>query len=112
MEYQPNLSNIRPGNGGVIQAVAAGSTGAQLGLQAGDAILQVNGRVMRDVIDFRFAMTEDQVELLVRQAGEERSIQLTKNPDDMLGLDFVEPLFDRLRTCNNKCPFCFFNPNA
>ncbi|XSG73958.1 DUF512 domain-containing protein [Herpetosiphon llansteffanensis] len=107
MEYQPNLSNIRPGNGGVIQAVAAGSTGAQLGLQAGDAILQVNGRVMRDVIDFRFAMTEDQVELLVRQAGEERSIQLTKNPDDMLGLDFVEPLFDRLRTCNNKCPFCF-----
>ena len=107
MEYQPNLSNIKAGNGGVIQAVAHGSSGARLGLQPGDAILQVNGVTMRDVIDFRFAMTEEQVEVLVRQDGAERTHHIAKEPDDMLGLDFVEPLFDRLRTCNNKCPFCF-----
>ncbi|MBA3469754.1 MAG: DUF512 domain-containing protein [Herpetosiphonaceae bacterium] len=107
MEYQPNLSNIKAGNGGVIQAVAPGSTGARLGLQPGDAIVQVNGLTMRDVIDFRFAMTEEQTELVVRQEGVERTFQITKELDDMLGLDFIEPLFDRLRTCNNKCPFCF-----
>lgn len=107
MEYQPNLSNIKPGNGGVIQRVEPGSTGAQLGLQPGDAILRVNGATMRDVIDFRFAMTEERIDLTVRQAGEERTHSLVKDLDDMLGLDFVEPLFDRLRTCNNKCPFCF-----
>lgn len=107
MEYQPNLSNIKSGNGGIIQAVAPGGTGAQLGLQPGDAILRVNDVVMRDVIDFRFAMTEEQIALLVRQAGVERTFSITKELDDMLGLDFIEPLFDRLRTCNNKCPFCF-----
>ena len=69
MEYQPNLSNIKPGNGGVIQRVEPGSTGAQLGLQPGDAILRVNGATMRDVIDFRFAMTEERIDLTVRQAG-------------------------------------------
>ena len=107
MEYQPNLSNIKAGNGGVIQAVVADGTGARLGLQPGDAVLRVNGLTMRDVIDFRFAMTEERVELDVRQGGEERTHRLSKELDDMLGLDFVEPLFDRLRTCNNKCPFCF-----
>lgn len=107
MEYQPNLSNIRPGNGGVIAAVADGSRGEQLGLKAGDAILAVNGVPMRDVIDYRFAMTEERVSVLLRQDGAEREVEIRKTLDDMLGLDFVEPLFDRLRTCNNKCPFCF-----
>ncbi len=107
MEYQPNLKNIRAGNGGVIAAVMPGSTGERLGLQPGDAILEVNGQVVRDVIDYRFAMTEEQVALTVMQSGERRSIQLAKSFDDMLGIDFIEPLFDRLRTCNNKCPFCF-----
>ena len=107
MEYQPDLKNIRPGNGGVIAAVLPGSTGEQLGLKPGDAVLEVNGTVMRDVIDFRFAMTDAAVTLTVRQADQRRTIDVRKELDDMLGLDFVEPLFDRLRTCNNKCPFCF-----
>lgn len=107
MEYQPNLSNIKAGRGGVIQAVAPHSTGAQLGLNVGDAIVRVNGMTMRDVIDFRYAMTEEQVTLDLRQGELERTITINKELDDMLGIDFIEPLFDRLRTCNNKCPFCF-----
>lgn len=107
MEYQPNLKNIRPGNGGVVAAVRPGSTGERLGLQAGDAIMAVNGQVMRDVIDYHFAMTEPRVEIEWRRGEERQTIKVRKSLDDMLGLDFVEPLFDRLRTCNNKCPFCF-----
>jgi len=63
--------------------------------------------VLRDVIDYRFAMADEQIELLVRRNDEETIYEIEKDTDEDLGIEFVEPLFDRLRTCNNKCPFCF-----
>jgi NifB/MoaA-like Fe-S oxidoreductase len=106
VEYQPDVKQIT-GEGGVIAAVAPGSIAAALGLKAGDTLVAVGGQRLRDVIDYRFAIAEERVELLVRSGGEERLLAVEKDPDDDLGLEFSEPLFDRLRTCNNKCPFCF-----
>jgi NifB/MoaA-like Fe-S oxidoreductase len=64
--------------------------------------------VLRDVIDYRFAVADASIEILIRNgAGEETIYEIEKDPDEDLGLQFSEPLFDRLRTCNNKCPFCF-----
>ncbi len=106
MEYQPNLKNIT-GSGGTVVNVEHGSTAAQLGLQVGDAVVAVNGKPMRDVIDYRFAMAEERVEVLVRRGSDQLTFRVNKDADDDLGLEFSEPLWDRLRTCNNKCPFCF-----
>ncbi|MBK9712247.1 MAG: DUF512 domain-containing protein [Kouleothrix sp.] len=106
MEYQPDLKNIT-GEGGTIAAVAPGSIAAELGLQPGDAVLAVGDRPLRDVIDYRFATAEDRIELLVRRGDDQTIYEIEKDPDEELGIEFVEPLFDRLRTCNNKCPFCF-----
>jgi NifB/MoaA-like Fe-S oxidoreductase len=52
-------------------------------------------------------MAEEQIELLVRRGDDQTIYEIEKAIDDDLGIEFVEPLFDRLRTCNNKCPFCF-----
>ncbi len=107
MEYQPDLKQIT-GEGGVVAAVAPGSIADALGLQAGDLLVAVGEQRLRDVIDYRFAIAEEQIELHVRTAsGEQRVLLVEKDADDDLGLEFTEPLFDRLRTCNNKCPFCF-----
>ncbi len=107
MEYQPDPQQIRD-SGGLITAVAADSLAAALGLQPGDRLLAVGDQHLRDVIDYRFAIAEEHISLLVQTAaGEERVYTLAKDPDADLGLEFSEPLFDRLRTCNNKCPFCF-----
>jgi Fe-S oxidoreductase, related to NifB/MoaA family len=106
MEYQPDLKRIT-GGGGEIAAVAPGSIAAELGLQPGDVVLAVGDLRLRDVIDYRFAIAEETIELLVRRGDEEFIYEIEKDPDDDLGIEFVEPLFDRLRTCNNKCPFCF-----
>ena len=62
---------------------------------------------LRDVIDYRFATADERIELLVRRDDQETIYEIEKDPDEDLGIEFVEPLFDRLRTCNNKCPFCF-----
>jgi NifB/MoaA-like Fe-S oxidoreductase len=106
MEYQPDLKQIT-GAGGTIAEVASGSIAEELGLLPGDIVVAAGARQLRDVIDYRFAMAEARVELLVRRGDEETIFEIEKNLDEDLGIAFVEPLFDRLRTCNNKCPFCF-----
>jgi NifB/MoaA-like Fe-S oxidoreductase len=106
MEYQPNLKNIT-GTGGVVINVESGSTGERLGLRPGDVVTAIDGAVMRDVIDYRFAVAEERVTLHVQRDDAHLQFAVDKDPDDDLGLEFSEPLWDRLRTCNNKCPFCF-----
>ncbi len=106
MEYQPNLKQIT-GDGGTISAVLPGSIAADIGLAAGDVVVAIGDLVLRDVIDYRFAMAAEQLELRVRRGDDETIYEIEKDDDDDLGIEFTEPLFDRLRTCNNKCPFCF-----
>ena len=106
MEYQPDLKNIT-GAGGIIAEVRRGSIAEELGLLPGDIVSAVGERRLRDVIDYRFATAEASVELLICRGDEETIYEIEKDPDEDLGIEFVEPLFDRLRTCNNKCPFCF-----
>ncbi len=106
MEYQPNLQNIS-GDGGVVVNVEPGSTAAALDLRVGDLVVAVNGQAMRDVIDYRFAIAEERVVVQIRRGAEQLLLEIEKDADDDLGLEFSEPLWDRLRTCNNKCPFCF-----
>lgn len=105
MEYQPDLKNIT-GAGGTVAAIERGSIAEALGLLPGDAVLAVGERELRDVIDYRFAVAEERIELRVRRGDDETIYEIEKDPDEDLGIEFVEPLFDRLRTCNNKCPFC------
>jgi NifB/MoaA-like Fe-S oxidoreductase len=106
MEYQPNLHNIT-GAGGVVVNVEPHSTAAELDLRVGDVVVAVNGQPMRDVIDYRFAMAEERVTVQIQRGDEQLLLAIEKDVDDDLGLEFSEPLWDRLRTCNNKCPFCF-----
>jgi NifB/MoaA-like Fe-S oxidoreductase len=106
MEYQPDLKRIT-GTGGEIAEIVPGSLGATLGLVPGDLLLAINGQRLRDVIDYRFFIAEERVELLVQRGDAELTLLLDKPIDTDLGIEFTEPLFDRLRTCNNKCPFCF-----
>src|SRR6266511_12737 len=106
MEYQPDLKHIT-GAGGTIAEIGRGSIADELGLLPGDVVLAVGDRYLRDVIDYRFATAEERIELRVLRGEEETIYEIEKDPDEDLGIGFVEPLFDRLRTCNNKCPFCF-----
>ncbi|HEY0604852.1 MAG TPA: DUF512 domain-containing protein [Herpetosiphonaceae bacterium] len=106
MEYQPNLQNIT-GSGGVVVNVEPGSTAEQLDLRVGDVVVAVNGQQMRDVIDYRYAIADETVTVDVLRDKEPLRFEIEKDADDDLGLEFSEPLWDRLRTCNNKCPFCF-----
>ncbi|MFQ5812573.1 MAG: DUF512 domain-containing protein [Anaerolineae bacterium] len=94
--------------GEVIAEVRSGSIAAELGLRPGDALLSINGHVLRDVIDYRFYGAEEELELVVERGGERIVYQVERGYDQELGLEFAEPTNDGLRRCNNRCEFCFF----
>ena len=93
-----------------ITKVLSDSIAAELGFEAGDAIASINGTRPRDLIDYRYLCADDYLELEVVDAeGETHHVELEKDYDDDLGLEFATALFDGLIQCTNRCPFCFID---
>jgi len=92
---------------GAIRAVEPDSLANEAGLLPGDQVLGVNGRPLRDPVDYRFQTTEPLVELEVVHAGEVGFVEFEKPIDEPLGIEFDDDAFDGTRICNNKCFFCF-----
>jgi putative radical SAM enzyme (TIGR03279 family) len=90
-----------------VVAVASGSPAAGAGLLPGDELLSLNGEVVRDVIRFQLEADEPFVELEVRRGGMERVVTVQKPAGASLGVELDGAVFDRVRTCDNHCPFCF-----
>ena len=93
---------------GVIMRVLEGSIAEELELVPGDKILAVNDMPLRDIIDFSFAMADEEIELLVEHAdGEQELIEFDKDYDEDFGVEFERAVFDGIRSCANHCYFCF-----
>lgn len=93
---------------GVILRVLEGSIAEELELVPGDKILAVNDMPLRDIIDFSFAMADEEIELLVEHAdGEQELIEFDKDYDEDFGVEFERAVFDGIRSCANHCYFCF-----
>ncbi len=90
-----------------VVAVAPASPAAAAGLVAGDELLSVNGEAVRDVIRYHLQTDDALVDLEVRSGGMERAVAIEKLPGEPLGIELASPVFDRVRTCDNHCPFCF-----
>ncbi len=98
------MPSVRPG---AVIAVDVDSPAERAGLLAGDLLLAINGLVPRDIIDVRADAATPTVELQLERAGKRLTIKVDKDPDEDLGLQFEQPVFDRLKVCNNACEFCF-----
>jgi len=93
-----------------ITKVIPDSIAAEIGFEAGDAIVAINGTQPRDLIDYKFLCSDEFLELEVLDAkGKTHHIEIEKDYDEDLGLEFETALFDGLIQCNNRCPFCFID---
>jgi putative radical SAM enzyme (TIGR03279 family) len=100
-------TSIRPA---VITRVLPHSIAAEIGFEPGDAIVAINGMHPRDLIDYQFLCADEVLELEVLDArGKTHVVEIEKDYDDDLGLEFETALFDSLIQCNNRCPFCFID---
>ncbi|MEM9922269.1 MAG: TIGR03279 family radical SAM protein [Cyanobacteria bacterium P01_D01_bin.50] len=101
------MNNIRPAR---ITNILPDSIGAEIGFEVGDAIVSINGELPRDLIDYQFLCADEVLELEVLDyKGKTHQIEIEKDYDDDLGLEFETALFDGLIQCNNRCPFCFID---
>ncbi len=99
--------SIRPA---LITAVLPGSIAAEVGFEPGDQLVAINGSRPRDLIDYQFLCAEQVLELEVLDtAGKAHQVEIEKDDDEDLGLEFDSALFDGLIQCNNRCPFCFID---
>ncbi|MGQ9837684.1 MAG: TIGR03279 family radical SAM protein [Cyanobacteriota bacterium] len=93
-----------------ISAVLPGSLAETVGIRPGDALVRINGEQPRDLIDYRFLIAEEELELEILDAdGILHRVELEKELDEDLGLEFETALFDGLIQCTNACPFCFID---
>ncbi len=98
----------RPGV--IITDVEEDSLGAEIGLEAGDRIVRVNGRSIRDYLDFRFQTSgETELEFTVKKSGGETwEIELDREEGEDFGIEFEQIV---PRQCANECLFCFCKGN-
>ena len=102
-----SLATVQPAK---ISRVVPDSIAAEIGFEPGDAIVSINQTQPRDLIDYRFLCSDEYLELeVVDTAGELHQIEIEKDYDEDLGLEFATALFDGLIQCNNHCPFCFID---
>lgn len=94
----------------LITKVIPDSIGAEIGFEPGDSIVAVNGQKPRDLIDYQFLCADEVLELEVLDAkGKTHKLEIEKEYDEDLGVEFETALFDGLIQCNNRCPFCFID---
>jgi len=105
----PAVTQIRR-RGVSITEVTTGSIGAELDLEPGDRIMRVNGRVVRDYLDFRF-QTAGETDLVIdvrKTGGEDWELNIEREESEDLGLGFEQIV---PRQCANECLFCFCKGN-
>jgi putative radical SAM enzyme (TIGR03279 family) len=94
-----------------VVAVTATSPAALSGLRSGDELLSLNGRSPRDVIEYSLLVDEPELDLVVRRRGvaDPFPVAVRKEAGEPLGIEVSSAVFDRVRTCDNHCEFCFIH---
>src|SRR5207248_1374140 len=93
-----------------ISEVAVGSLGAEMELEPGDRIMRINGRVVRDYLEFRF-QTAGETEMVVdvrKPSGEDWELCIQRDEAEDFGINFEQIV---PRQCANECLFCFCKGN-
>lgn len=94
----------------VIQKVLSGSIAEELELEPGDILISVNNHEIEDVFDYHFLINEEYLLLLIqKENGEEWELEIEKEYEDDLGIEFENGLMDEYKSCRNKCMFCFID---
>lgn len=92
----------------VVESVANDSIAAELGVEPGDVVTEIGGQPVRDIIDYRFLISEEELSItLIKSNGEEWILDIEKDFDDDLGVDFGQSGIGNTRRCQNRCMFCF-----
>lgn len=91
-----------------IASIIPGSIADEVGIEPGDKLMAINDANVVDVLDYMEWIEQDYLEITVQKKdGQQWILEIEKDVDENLGIDFVMPLMDKEKACANKCIFCF-----
>lgn len=94
----------------VIANVESGSIAEEAGIEVGDVLVSINGNTVHDIIEYRFLINDENIDMVIRKAnGEEWDIEIEKDFNDDLGIEFEDTSMNNPKHCHNKCIFCFID---
>ncbi|MGN0326991.1 MAG: DUF512 domain-containing protein [Lachnospiraceae bacterium] len=94
----------------IIKSVEAGSIAEEMGIEAGDELLEISGQKIEDIFDYQYLCVDEYLEVLIKKAdGEEWLLEIDKAEQEDLGIVFENGLMDDYHSCQNKCIFCFID---
>lgn len=94
----------------IVSRVEDGSIGWELGIEPGDRLLRINDHIIEDVFDYHYYVNDEELVLLIEKPdGEQWELEIEKEYEEDLGIEFEQGLMDEYRSCRNKCMFCFID---
>ena len=94
----------------VIKSVVPDSIAEECGFEPGDALLRINGNEIKDIFDYRYLCMDEFILLEAKSKyGDVVEIEVEKDAQEDLGLEFENSFMDHYRSCSNKCIFCFID---
>ena len=94
----------------IVRRVEEGSIAWELGVEPGDKLLRINNEIIEDVFDYHYYINDEELLVLIeKQNGEEWELEIEKDCEEDLGIEFEQGLMDEYRSCRNKCMFCFID---
>jgi putative radical SAM enzyme (TIGR03279 family) len=93
-----------------VAKVMLNSIAEEVGIEVGDKLISINENEVKDIIDYKFLITDEYLVIEVEKPdGEIWEIEIEKDYDEDLGIVFKEAILDKPRSCHNKCVFCFID---
>lgn len=94
-------------NGGRIVWLADEGAAFAAGMRVGDAVRAVDGKPVRDILDWQWLSDADEFTVTVERGDELLDVEVTRVPGEPLGIEFEDAVFDGVMECVNSCAFCF-----
>ncbi len=94
----------------VVKSVLPGSIAEELEIEPLDKLISINDVPVKDVFDYHYLCNEEYLTVLIEKPdGEEWELEIEKEYEEDLGIEFENGLMDDYRSCTNKCIFCFID---
>jgi len=94
----------------IIWRVQPKSIAEEMEIEPGDVLLAINDKEIQDIFDYHFLINDEYIVVLIRKKnGEEWELEIEKDYNEDLGIEFENGLMDDYKSCRNHCIFCFID---
>jgi NifB/MoaA-like Fe-S oxidoreductase len=93
-----------------INDIVKNSPAFKSGIKKGDYLISINNNKIEDILDYLYLTSDDKLSVKIMTSdGKEKNIKIKNNYNNPLGIEFENPTINEMRSCRNKCVFCFID---